>query len=85
MWKSEHQRLTPKYDVLYSFVLLAKHYFLTMEEDDSQSKITCQRCNGFVTCSGRSSELLYITFICDGFSALGIYPEELDPGIFYFQ
>ena len=49
-----------------------------MEENDNQSKITCQRCNGFVTCKGMSGELLYITFLNAGFSTLGRYTEELD-------
>ena len=56
-----------------------------MEEDYNQFKITYQWCNGFVTCKGMSVELIYITFLCGGFSTLGIYPEELDPEIFYFQ
>ena len=54
MWKSEQHRLTPKYDIMRSLVPLVKHYFVTMEEDDSQLKITCQRCDGFVTCKGES-------------------------------
>ena len=50
-----------------------------MEEDDNTFKTTCQFCNGFVTCSGRSEELLYITFLRYGISTLGLYPEELVP------
>ena len=50
-----------------------------MEEDNNQLKISCQCCNGFVTYSGSSVILLYITFIRSGFSTLGLYPEELDP------
>ena len=56
-----------------------------MEEDDNQFKITCQWCNGFVKCSGRSVELLSVTFIHAGFFTLGIYTENLDPDIFYFH
>ena len=41
MWKSEQHRLPPKYDILSSFVTLVKHYFVTMEEDNNQFKITC--------------------------------------------
>ena len=48
-----------------------------MEEDDNKLKITCQCCNGFVTCSVRSEEMFYITFIHSGMSTLGIYPEVL--------
>ena len=54
MWKSEQHRPTPKYEILRSLVPLVENYNVTMEEDDNQSKITCQRCNDFVTCSGRS-------------------------------
>ena len=48
-------------------------------------KITCQCCNGFVRFSGRSEEILYITFICAGMSTLGLYPEELVTENFYFK
>ena len=56
-----------------------------MEEYDNQFKITCQHFNGFLTCKVRSVELIYITFLHAGFSTLGIYTDELDPEIFYFQ
>ena len=46
-----------------------------MEEDDNQLEFICQLYNGFVTSSGRSRELLYITFLHSGISTLGIYPE----------
>ena len=85
MWKSEQHRMKPKYYIIRSFVLLVKNYFVTMEEDDNQFKITCKRCNGFVTCSVRSGELLYIIFIRYGFYNFGLNTEELDPDIFYFQ
>ena len=68
-----------------SFVPLVKHYFVTMEDDENQFKITCQHCNGFVTYSGRSGELLYINFIHAGFSTIGIHPKDIDPENFYFQ
>ena len=48
-----------------------------MEEDDNQLEFICQLYNGFVTSSGRSRELLYITFLHAGIYTLGIYPEEL--------
>ena len=84
MWKLEQHKLTPKYEIPYSLVHLVNHYFLTMEEDDNQFKITCQRFNSFVICSGRSVEVLYITFLCDGMSTLGLYPEKLFKENFYF-
>ena len=85
MWKPEQHRLAPKYDIMRSLEPLAKHYFVTMEEDYNQLKITCQRCNGFVICSGRSEELLYINFIHAGFFTLGLHPKYLFPENFYFQ
>ena len=69
---------------MHSLVPLVKHYFVTMEEDDNQFKITCQFCNGFVTCKGSSGELIYITFLRAGLTVLGQYPEGLDPEIFHF-
>ena len=56
-------------------MLLVKNYNVTMEEDDNQLEFICQLYNGFVTSSGRSRELLYITFLHSGISTLGIYPE----------
>ena len=56
-----------------------------MEEDNNKLKIICQRCNIFATRKGRSGELLYITFLHDGFSTLGLYPKDLDSYIFYFK
>ena len=47
--------------------------------------ITCDCCDGFVTCSGRSGELLYITFIHSVLSTIGLYSEELAPENFSFQ
>ena len=58
---------------------------MTMEEDDNQLKITCQRCNGFVKFKGRSGELLYITFFHAELSTIGTYPEDLGQENFYFQ
>ena len=52
-WKPEKHSLTPKYDILSSLLLPVKKYFVTMEKDDNQFKITCQRCNSFVTCKVR--------------------------------
>ena len=68
-----------------SLVALVKHCFLTMEEDDTLFKITCQCCNGFLTCKGRSAELIYITFLRSESYTIVLYPEDLDPEIFYFK
>ena len=38
IWKSEQHRLTPKYDIMHSLAALVKHYLVTMEEDDNQTK-----------------------------------------------
>ena len=67
--------------IWHSFFITApcKTIFLTMEEDNNQSKITCQSCNVFVTCKCRSSELLYITILCAVISNLGLYPEDIYP------
>ena len=35
MRKSEQHRMTPKYEILSSFLPLVKHDFLTTEEDDN--------------------------------------------------
>ena len=56
-----------------------------MEEDDNQLKITCKHCNGFVTCSGRSGELIYINFIHYSMSTIVLYPGEIVPENDYFQ
>ena len=85
MWNSEQHRLTPKYDIMRSLATLVKHYLVTMEEDDTLLKITCQRCNVFVTFKGRSGELLYIFFLNYGFYTLVLYLEELDQENFNFQ
>ena len=77
--------MTPKYDILRSLVPLTNHYFITMEEDNNQFKITCQNCNDFVTCKDRRSELLYITFLHYVLSTFELYIEYLDPENSYFQ
>ena len=56
-----------------------------MKEDDNIFKIICQSCNGFVTCKGRIGELIYITFLHDGLTNLGLYPEEIDTKQICFQ
>ena len=56
-----------------------------MEEDGNQLKITCKGCNGFVTCSGRSGELLYFNFLVAEISTLALYPEYILQENFYFQ
>ena len=42
-WKSTQHRLTLKYYIMRSLVPLVKRYFLTIEEDNTILKITCQR------------------------------------------
>ena len=39
-WISQQHRLTTKYEILRSLFTLLKRYFVTMEEDDNQFKIT---------------------------------------------
>ena len=56
-----------------------------MEEYCNQFKITCKHCNVFVTCSCKSGELLYITFLHAIMSTLRPYPEELVPETFSLQ
>ena len=77
--------MTPKYDIMHSLVPLFNNYFVTMNEDDTLFKVTCQHYNCFVTCKGSSGELLYITFPHTGFSTIVLYTEGLDHEIFYFQ
>ena len=65
---------------------LVKTYRVTyVDDDDKPSKITCQRCNGYVRCDGKNGELIYITFLHAGMSTLGIYPKELSPEKFFFR
>ena len=85
MWKPEQHRLTPKYDILRSLVPPVKHYFVTMDEDGNQFKITCKRCNDFETRSVRSGEMLYIIFLHYGIHTIWLHPGELVSEIFYFQ
>ena len=70
---------------MHSLVPLVKHYFVTLEKDDNLLKITCQCSNGFVTCKGRSGEMLYINFLHAEFYTLVIYPEDIDPEISTFS
>ena len=84
-WKSEQHILIPNYEIMSSLVPLVKHYFVTTEDDDNKFKITRKYCNSFLTCKGRSGELLYTTFLHSGFYTLGPYSEELDTEIFHFQ
>ena len=83
-WESEQRILTPKSYILNSLVPPAKHYNETLEEDVKKIKITCQSCNGFITCPGRNVELLYINFLRDGMSTIGIYPDDLVRRFFPF-
>ena len=84
-WESLQHIITPKYYILSSLATLLKNYFLTMEEEDSKLKLTCQHYNDFVKWYGKSVELIYITFIHAGIYTLGIYPEELVPDLFSFS
>ena len=77
VWKSEQHKLAPKYEIMGSLVLLLKHYNFNVEENGNKFKITCQRCNGCVTCSGGNVELFYINFLHSVMSTLGLCPEEL--------
>ena len=63
LWKLEQHRLTPKYENFHPFVPLVKQHHVTYAEDNKPLKITCQKCNGFLRCSGSSGEILYITFL----------------------
>ena len=74
-----------KYDILRSFVPLVKHYHVTLDDGYKPITFTCQHFNGFVRSSGKSGEILCISFIVSGMSTLGIYPEELDPEISSFS
>ena len=58
--------MTPKNEIMRSLVPLVNHSFVTMEEDGNQFKITYQSCNGFVTYSGSSVELIYKNFLHAG-------------------
>ena len=50
IWKSEQNKLTPKYDILCLLVSLLKQYFVTMVDYLNQLKITYQWHHGFATC-----------------------------------
>ena len=84
-WNSEQHRLKPKYDIKPSLAPLVKHYIVTMEENDTIFKITCQFCNGFVAYKCGIGELLYINFLLSILCTLELYPEDLDPDFFNFQ
>ena len=59
-----------------SFFPLVKNYHVTKEYDgDKPFKINCQLFNGFIRCSGKSGEPIYITFLHADMYALGLYPE----------
>ena len=68
-----------------SLVPLKRQYNVNMGEDVNQLKFTCKHCNCFVTCSNRSGELRYITFLHSGMYNLRLYPVELVSDHFYFQ
>ena len=83
-WKSEQHRLTPKYEIICSLVPLVKHYFVNVKEDDTIFKITCQHCNGFVTCFDRSGEILYITFLQNTYIYVLYFSSERLPKVEIF-
>ena len=58
---------------------------MTYEDNDKIFKITFQHCNGFVRCSVKSGEQLYIHFIHDGMFNLGLYPGDIATENIYFQ
>ena len=57
---------------------------MAVEEDNNHFKITCKRCNGFVTCKVRNVDLIYITYPHYVVSTIVRYTEDLYP-YFYFQ
>ena len=70
-WNSEKHIRTPKYNILRSFEPLVKNYHVSyVDDDDKPLNFTCQHCNGFVRCAGKSDELLYINFFHAGMSTL---------------
>ena len=65
---------------------LVKHYHVTyVGDDDKPLKITFQNFDGFIRCSGKSGKLLYITILHSGISTLGLYPEYINPQIFFLS
>ena len=74
-WKSEQHRMTPKYDILRSFVPLVENNHVTEDNDDKPFKITCKSCNKIVRCAVKSVELIYINFLHAVMSTLGLCPE----------
>ena len=79
-------RLTPKYDILRSFMPLVKQrHFNYVGDDDKLFKIAFKCYNGFLRCANKSVELIYITFLHSGMSTLGIFPADLNPVIFFFR
>ena len=69
-----------------SFVTLVKYYHVTYVDDDNKPfKINCQICNDFLTCAGKSGDILYIAFLHAGMSTIGIYPEDINTENFFFQ
>ena len=59
MWKSEQHILSPKYNILSSFVPLVKYYPVTyVDDDDKPFKIICKYCNGYLRCAKKSIELI---------------------------
>ena len=73
IWKSETHRMTPKYDILCSFVLLVKDYHVSSENNyEKATKFTCQYCNRYLECAEKSEEIIYTNFLCAGMTNLGI-------------
>ena len=57
-----------------SLATLVKQYNMKMEEDDIKLEITLQSCNDFMTCYGRSKELICTDFLHDGIYSIRLYP-----------
>ena len=52
---------------------------------DKTLKLTFKYCNKYVIYDVKSGELLYINFLHEFMSTLGLYPEGISPEIFFFQ
>ena len=65
---------------------LAKHYHVNnVDGGDKPLEFNCQGCNGFVKCSGKSGELIYITLFRAFISTLGLHPKNINPKNCFFQ
>ena len=65
---------------------LVKHYHVNYVYDDNKPFIiTYKYCNRLIICAGKSGELIFIPFIHADMSTIGILPEDISPGHFFFQ